>query len=60
MQSIYRIIKKIVLSMCLLYSFNILIMKTGIIIPINYYTIGFISLFGIPGLIGIILLIKII
>lgn len=60
MYLIYNIIKKMVFSLCLLYSFNIIVGKTGFLLPINYYTIALLMLFGIPGVIGLIILIKLV
>lgn len=60
MKNIYLIIKKLVVSLCLIYSLNIIICKTGIIIPINIYTISIISILGVPGIVCIIVLMKII
>lgn len=58
MKKIFRILKKIVVALCLLYSFNIVTNGIGFIIPINYYTIGTITFLGIPGLIGLVVLYK--
>jgi hypothetical protein len=44
---ILDIIKKIVWSLCLLYTVNIIISKKGKIIPINIYTIIFIYFYDI-------------
>lgn len=47
---IIKIIKKIVFALVLLYSFNVISIKFGIIIPINYITICLISLLDIPAM----------
>lgn len=60
MYLIYNIIKKMVFALCLLYSFNIIVGKTGFLLPINYFTIAILILFGIPGVIGLILLMKLV
>lgn len=60
MYLIYNIIKKMVFALCLLYSFNIIVGKTGFLLPINYFTITILILFGIPGVIGLILLMKLV
>ncbi len=54
---ILRIIKRIVYALCLIYTINIFISTKGIYIPINYYTIFIISIYGILGII-VILLVK--
>ena len=47
--------------MYLIYNIiNIIVGKTGFLLPINYYTIAILMLFGIPGVIGLIILIKLV
>lgn len=44
------VVKRIIISIFLLYGLNLLIASLGIIIPINLITISLISFLGIPGL----------
>lgn len=53
---IINIIKKIVCSLCLLYTVNIIISKIGKTIPINTYTILLISIYDIFAIIAILYL----
>ncbi len=53
---IINIIKRIVYSICLLYTINIFIYKTGKTVPINYYSIIIVYLFDILGIIAILYL----
>ena len=53
-----KMLKKIVLALCLLYSINILLSNFGIIIPINIFSITTVSLLGGPGIIGLVVLNK--
>lgn len=46
-----KIIKKTIFAMFLLYSFNVVAVKFGIIIPINYVTILLTTIFDIPAMI---------
>ena len=50
------IIKKLVYTLCLLYTVNIIISKVGKIIPINIYTIVLIYFFDVFGILAIIYL----
>ena len=50
MKTIVRIMKKLIFSIVVLYSFNIIMNSLHIFIPINIYTIITVSLFGFPGL----------
>ena len=46
----FKMLKKIVLSFFLIYSFNLVSIKFNLIIPINIFTIGLITLFDIPAI----------
>ncbi|MBQ7137227.1 MAG: pro-sigmaK processing inhibitor BofA family protein [Bacilli bacterium] len=48
---IIKVFKKIIFSVVLLYSFNLIAIKFGVILPINYITIGLVSLMDIPAMI---------
>jgi len=50
MKWIIKIVKKLVFSIALLYSFNIIMNALDLFIPINYYTTLTIALLGFPGL----------
>jgi pro-sigmaK processing inhibitor BofA len=50
----FSIIKKLVLSICLLYTINVFISRIGKIIPINIYTIILVYFFDFLGIIAII------
>ena len=53
---IIYILKRIVYSICLLYTVNIIIYKEGKIIPINYYTILLTSIFDFASILILIYL----
>lgn len=50
LNKIYEIIKKIIFSVFLLYSFNLIMVPTEIIITINCITVLSVSIFGFPAL----------
>ena len=52
----YNLLKRIVYALCLLYSINLIIYNYGIIVPINIFTILIVTIFGIYGVGGIIVL----
>jgi hypothetical protein len=56
MKLIFKIIKKFILSISILYLYNIFMQNYNIPIPINIYTIGILMIFEVPGFIGLILL----
>ena len=53
---IINIIKKRVYSICILYTINVFIYKTGKTVPINYYSIFIVCLFDFLGIIALIYL----
>ena len=50
---IFKVVKKVVVAIALLYSFNLLVSSMDILIPINYIYVGTVSLLGIPGLLSL-------
>ncbi len=52
MKKIYKIIRKFVISVLLLYGFNIIMSPLNIIIPINYVTIPIIMILGNFSIMG--------
>lgn len=53
LKKIFKLVKKVVLAIALLYSFNLLVSSMNILIPINYISIGVVSILGIPGLLSL-------
>jgi hypothetical protein len=54
-KSILKIIKKIVISIIVLYGYNIITQPFNLNIPINVFTIGIITLFDTSGFLGMVL-----
>ena len=50
MNRIKKIIKKVVMAFFLIYGFNYFMVPLNLIIPMNYFTIISVSIFGIPML----------
>lgn len=51
-----KLLKKVVFSSFLLYGYNLLVEPIGLIIPINFVTVGTLSILGIPALFAFILI----
>lgn len=51
---LFKIIKRIVISSFLLYGYNLLVQPIGLIIPINIFTVGVLSVLGVPALLCLI------
>lgn len=50
MKFIFIIIKRIILSMFILYGFNLLAVNFNLMVPINYITTSIVFILGFPGL----------
>ena len=55
MKFILFVVKKIILSAVILYGYNLIAVNFNMIIPINVYTLGFITFLGSPALIALVL-----
>lgn len=49
------LIKKIVLSAFVLYGYNLIAVNFNMIIPINYITVGLMTILGAPVLVALVL-----
>ncbi len=54
LKKIFKFIKRIIVSIFLLYGYNLISQSLGIIVPINIYTVLAISILGVPALFSII------
>lgn len=60
LKKIFRLIKKIIVSVFLLYGYNLIASPLGFIIPINFITIILIAILGIPALLSLILVLVLV
>ncbi len=51
----FKILKKVVIGMVLLFGYNTFLSSLNLIIPINVITIIIASFFDVPGIIGLVL-----
>lgn len=51
---IFKVVKRITVSFFLLYGYNIIVQPIGIMVPINIFTIGALTILGIPALLSLI------
>lgn len=54
LKKIFKYLKKFILSIFILYGYNIISQSVGFIIPINIYTVLLITFFGLPALFSLI------
>ena len=55
MKLFFKIIKKIVISIIILYGYNIITQPFNLNIPINIFTIGILFLFDTTGFLGLVI-----
>ena len=55
MKTLFKIMKKIIISSFLLYIFNYFAVSFNFVIPINLFSVAIVSIFDVIGLIGLIL-----
>ena len=60
MKKILRFIKKVIMSAFLLYGYNLIASPLGCIIPINFVTVGILSILGIPSLFSLIVILLVV
>ena len=53
----FYIIKRFIFSILVIYTFNMIVFPIGVVIPMNFFTIIAIMLFGFPAVIGFSMLI---
>lgn len=53
LRNILKIIRKIVVGMVLLFAYNTFLSSLNLMIPINVITIVIVSLFDVPGIVGL-------
>ena len=59
-KKIFNILKKIIISAFILYGYNLIVTPINLTIPINLITVGLLTLFGIPALFALIIVLIII
>ena len=60
MKLIVKIIKRLIMAFLILYGLNVTLAGLNYYIPINLITVGAITLLGIPGILGLVVMFLII
>ena len=53
MKKIILLVKKIVVAILMLYTINLIINQSGILLPINFFSIGLVTILGLPAVFGL-------
>ena len=57
---LFRIIKRVIMSVFLLYGYNLIAAPLGFIIPINIITILLIFMLGVPALLALVVVLIVV
>lgn len=60
LKKILKLIRKIIFTVLLLYSYNLIMAPLNLMIPINFITVGVITLLGSSALLGFIVILLIV
>ena len=56
MQYFVLFVKKLVIAICMIYTFDLIVSSVGIFIPINVVTILSVTFLGLPAMFGLLIL----
>lgn len=56
MHLIVLIIKRVVMAICMLYTFDLIVMSAGVVVPINIPSVILVSFLGLPAVFGLLVL----
>ncbi len=56
MKKVVSLLKKVIFAFLLLYGLNLCINSLNVVIPINVFTLGTVTVLGVPGLVSLITL----
>lgn len=56
MKKIWQLLKKIIISIFILYGYNLIATEFNLVVPINVFTVGAVSFLGFPMLFVLVLL----
>lgn len=57
---VFKIVKRIIISSFLLYGYNLLVQPVGLMVPINVFTVGAMTILGVPALLCLIFIMIIV
>lgn len=60
LKKIFVLIKRIIVSAFLLYGYNLIVAPLNLMIPINIITVTLLTIFGIPALLSLIIILVLI
>lgn len=59
-KKMFNILKRIIISAFILYGYNLIVIPINLTIPINLITVGLLTVFGIPALFALIIILIVV
>lgn len=59
-KKMFNILKRIIISAFILYGYNLIVTPINLTIPINLITVGILTVFGIPALFALIIILIVV
>lgn len=59
-KKMFNILKRIIISAFILYGYNLIVTPINLTIPINLITVGLLTVFGIPALFALIIILIVV
>ena len=60
LKKLFSLFKRIIISAFVLYGYNLIASPINLIIPINVFTIGILTVFGLPAIFSLIVILVLI
>lgn len=60
LKKLFFVVKRVIVSAFLLYGYNLIVTPLNLAIPINIITISLLTLFGIPALLSLIVILVLV
>ena len=60
LKKLFNLLKRVVISAFVLYGYNLLVAPINLIIPINTITVSLLTIFGLPALFSLIIILIVV
>lgn len=60
LKKLFNLLKRVVISAFVLYGYNLLVAPINLIIPINIITVSLLTIFGLPALFSLIIILIVV
>lgn len=60
LKKLFHLIRRVVVSAFVLYGYNLIVVPLNMMIPINIITVGLLTIFGVPALVSLIVILVLV